>query len=60
LDFFSLVDDEFETTDDLPDQLEMVKPPQEPSPTPQEMSPEPHCKMLFVGNIAVPFGGLWR
>ncbi|KAJ5285180.1 hypothetical protein N7524_000486 [Penicillium chrysogenum] len=34
-------DDDFETTDDLPDQLEMVKPPQEPSPTPQEMSPEP-------------------
>jgi hypothetical protein len=30
-------DDEFETTDDLPDQLEMVKSPQEPSPTPQEM-----------------------
>ncbi|KAJ5834126.1 hypothetical protein N7447_000152 [Penicillium robsamsonii] len=34
-------DDEFETTDDLPDQLEMVNPPQEPSPPPQEMSPEP-------------------
>ncbi|CAG8889167.1 unnamed protein product [Penicillium nalgiovense] len=34
-------DDEFETTDDLPDQLEMVNPPQEPSPLPQEMSPEP-------------------
>ncbi|CAI7671233.1 unnamed protein product [Penicillium palitans] len=34
-------DDEFETTDDLPDQLDMVNPPQEPSPPPQEMSPEP-------------------
>ncbi|KAJ5615262.1 hypothetical protein N7537_000376 [Penicillium hordei] len=34
-------DDEFDTTDDLPDQLEMVNPPQEPSPPPQEMSPEP-------------------
>lgn len=34
-------DDEFETTDDLPDQLEMVNPPQEPSPPPQEMSSEP-------------------
>ncbi|KAF4761348.1 hypothetical protein N7455_003202 [Penicillium solitum] len=34
-------DDEFETTDDLPDQLEMANPPQEPSPPPQEMSPEP-------------------
>ncbi|KAJ5385481.1 hypothetical protein N7517_003392 [Penicillium concentricum] len=34
-------DDEFETTDDLPDQLEMVNPPQESSPPPQEMSPEP-------------------
>ncbi|KAJ5184386.1 hypothetical protein N7472_009226 [Penicillium cf. griseofulvum] len=33
-------DDEFETTDDLPDQLEMVNPPQKPSPLPQEMSPE--------------------
>jgi hypothetical protein len=33
-------DDEFETADDLPDQLEMVQPPQEPSP-PQEHSPEP-------------------
>jgi hypothetical protein len=34
-------DDESETTDDLPDQLEMVNPPQEPSPPPQEISPEP-------------------
>ncbi|KAJ5500809.1 hypothetical protein N7453_009860 [Penicillium expansum] len=34
-------DDEFETTDDLPDQLEMINPPQEFSPLPQEMSPEP-------------------
>ncbi|KAJ9483836.1 hypothetical protein VN97_g9561 [Penicillium thymicola] len=33
--------DELETTDDLPDQLEMVNPPQEPSPPPQETSPEP-------------------
>ena len=40
-------DDEFEITDDLPDQLEVVNPPQEPSPPPQEMSPEPqsHRKM---------------
>lgn len=34
-------DDEFETADDLPDQLEMVNPPEEPSPHPQEMSLEP-------------------
>ncbi|KAG0158633.1 hypothetical protein PDIDSM_6148 [Penicillium digitatum] len=29
-------DDEFETADDLPDQLEMVNPPEEPSPHPQD------------------------
>ncbi|CAG8893544.1 unnamed protein product [Penicillium egyptiacum] len=34
-------DDEFETTDDLPDQLEMVNPPREPLAPPQEISPEP-------------------
>ncbi|KAJ5131184.1 uncharacterized protein N7515_007223 [Penicillium bovifimosum] len=34
-------DDEFETADDLPDQLEMVQPPQEPSSSPRERSPEP-------------------
>jgi hypothetical protein len=33
-------DDEFETADDLPDQLEMVNPPQKPSPLPQAMSAE--------------------
>ncbi|KAJ5162691.1 uncharacterized protein N7500_004521 [Penicillium coprophilum] len=34
-------DDEFETTDDLPDQLEVVNPLVERSPSPPEMSPEP-------------------
>ncbi|KAJ5430732.1 hypothetical protein N7491_007748 [Penicillium cf. griseofulvum] len=31
-------DDEFETTDDLPDQLEMVNPPQKPSPPTRNVS----------------------
>ncbi|KAJ5551681.1 hypothetical protein N7535_000375 [Penicillium sp. DV-2018c] len=32
---------EFEIADDLPDQLEMVQPPREPSPSPPKHSPEP-------------------
>jgi hypothetical protein len=35
-------DDEFEDADDLPDQLQLVNPPQQLSPPPQPLSPEPH------------------